>query len=306
MSCYFRFPALLAALCLIGVSAPAAAFVPPPVNIAPPFAMGKMQRDLLDRRNNTRRTQDQTQSQFRDSLVAPDAVIDTSRFDFSFTPDAVRTQRNLRNFVERTPDASARAEMQRLIETQPNIIGEIGAMLSPLGIDPHDVADAYTVWAINNYLVAEQRDEDPDRGTIDAVRQQVRGAIAATPDFAAASNAQRQEYAEALLLQAIIMADAFAAAQGSPAVLDQLSAAARGTLRGNGLDPSLMTLTQEGFVPRQAADADAVSDDAQTEALADASPQSDDSENGTFGLIFALGAGFGIALIGGLAVMRRG
>ncbi len=292
----FRFPVFLAALSLVGICAPASAFVPPPVNIAPPFAMGKMQSDLLDRRNNTRRTQDQ--------LVAPDAVIDTSRFDFSFTPNRARTQRNLRNFVDRTSDASARAEMQRLIETQPNIIDEIRAMFSPIGIDTHNVADAYTVWAINNWLVAEQRDEDPDQVTVNAVRQQVRGAIAATPDFVSTSDAQRQEYAEALLLQAIIMADAFTAAQSNPGQLNQLSAAARSTLRGNGLDPALMTLTREGFVPRQGADATSSGDSEQEVRLA-GSPEDGDHEDSGFGLMFALGAGLGIALLGGVAVMRR-
>lgn len=292
-----RFPVFLAALSLMGICAPASAFVPPPVNIAPPFAMGKMQRDLLDRRNNQRRTQDQ--------LTAPDAIIDTSRFDFSFTPNRARTQRNLRNFVERTRDPSARSEMQRLIETQPNIIEEIGAMLSPIGIDPHDVADAYTVWAINNWLVAEQRDEDPDQVTVNAVRQQVRGAIAATPDFASTNSTQRQEYAEALLLQAIIMADAFTAAQNSPAQLDQLSAAARTTLRGNGLDPALMNLTRDGFVPRQGADASSADGDEQTAQLA-VSSDDDAQESSGFGLMFALGAGLGIALLGGVVAMRRG
>lgn len=179
----------------------------------------------------------------------PDAP--ATRMDFTYRYDRARTQQNLRNFVARTENPEARANLQQMIAAQPNMIQEVGQAIQPYGLDAHNVADAYALWWINSWLVANQRDEDPDRETIATVKQQVRNAFSATPDFAKTSDAERQEYAEALLLQATLLGSAFDQWKSDPAMLGELSQAAHQGAKASGVDLSLMTLTRNGFVARQ-------------------------------------------------------
>ncbi len=172
----------------------------------------------------------------------------------AFRHDQRRTQQNLRNFVARTPDAAARANLEQMLAAQPSLMAEISAGARSFGFDPHDLADAYAMWWMNAWLVANKRDEVPDRGTIEAVKQQVRAAFAATPDFARTSDAERQEYAEALLLQATKLASAFEQRKNDAAMLEQVALAARKRAQASGLDLSSMELTRRGFVPREGAD----------------------------------------------------
>ncbi len=220
--------------------------------------------------------------------------------------DRARTQQNLRNFVARTPDPAARASLEQIFAGQPRLMEEISAGAKSFGFDPHNVADAYAMWWMNAWLVANKRDEVPDNGTIAMVKSQVRSAFAATPDFAKTSDAQRQEYAEALLLQATMLGSMFEQWKNDPKMLDQLADATRKGAEASGLDLSKMALTRNGFVPREGADAsDAVkSEEPVRNARADA--PAGESESSSIGLALAAGAGLGVTLLGGLALMRRG
>ncbi|MGB3471691.1 MAG: DUF6683 family protein [Erythrobacter sp.] len=193
-----------------------------------------------------------------------------------------------------------------MISAQPTIIADLRGAIAPFGLDSHDMADAYAFWMINVWLVANKRDEDPDKGTIAMVRKQVRDALASTTDMAAASDADRQEYAEALLLQSAMLASAFEQWKGDPKLLDQLAVAARKGAKASDLDLSKMTLTRNGFVPRAGADAsDAAFTDSDVQ-LSDASAASANDETGGLGTALAAGAGLGVILLGGVAMMRRG
>jgi hypothetical protein len=161
-----------------------------------------------------------------------------------------RTQQNLRNFVARTPDPAARENLEQMVAAQPGIMDEIGAGVKAYGFDPHNLVDAYAVWWINVWGASQKTDTEPDKTTAEAVKQQVRNAFAATPEFADTSDAERQEFAEALLLQAAILGAAFEQMKGDPVQLEQLAEAARQGAKASGLDLSKMTLTQDGFVSR--------------------------------------------------------
>lgn len=226
--------------------------------------------------------------------------------DFGFTPDRSRTQKNLQSFIERTKDKSAAADLRQLVSAQPRIIELIGQGISSYGLDPHDVADVYSVWWISTWLAAQERNDTPGQGTIDAVRMQVRSAMASTPDFAGTSDAQRQEYAEALLLHTAIMDGAIEEAKSQPAVLAKLAAAARRAAKAHGLDLSLMKLTSEGFVPATGADAGSAVDEEDAQLANAADHGTDNSEDSAMSLALAAGAGLGIALIGGAVLLRKG
>ena len=241
------------------------------------------------------------------SLSAPQPAARTASTvatDFRSVPE--RTRRNLQTFVARTGDPQSKTELQRLIAAQPTVIEDVGDAIRGYGLDPHDVADAYAVWWINSWLVARKQSDDPDRETIQAVVRQVRNAISATPAFAQSDDADRQEYAEALLLQATMLASAFDQYENNPAMLDKLASAARQGARASGMDLSRMKLTRNGFVPASAADASdakGASSAPTDEANADGALAAQD---GISGVRLALAAGAGALLLGGIVALRRG
>jgi len=225
---------------------------------------------------------------------------------YSYRSSPSRTRQNFQTFLSRAPDAAARAELEKMIASQPTLMDDIRDSIAPYGLDSHDVADAYTMWWINAWLVANKRDENPDRGTIAMVKNQVRTAFATTPDFAKASDAQRQEFAEALLLQATMLGSMFEQWKNDPKMLDQLADAARKGAEASGLDLSMMTLTRNGFVPREGADSSGAvaGEDPIRNARADA--PTEEGESSGLGIALAAGAGLGATLLGGLAWTRRG
>lgn len=181
---------------------------------------------------------------------APRPQTQATQADFSFTSSPARTQTNLRNFVSRTPDAAARADLQRMVTAQPTIIAEVGEVLRGCGFDPYNMADAYAVWLITAWQVYEQQDREPTSAEIEAVKRQVRQALTQTPGMLEAGDAERQEFAEALILQAIILTSGFEQLQGDQAMLDQF---AQATLQGalnSGVDLRRMALTDNGFEAR--------------------------------------------------------
>lgn len=168
-----------------------------------------------------------------------------------YVHSAARTQTNLRTFIARTPDLAARANLEQMLAAQPKIIDDIAAGVRAYGFDPHNVADAYAVWWINVWGTSEKRNIEPDAATVAAVKRQVYAAFAAAPDFARSSDGERQEYAEALLLQASMLGSAFEQTKSDPKMLDQLAEAARKGAKAQGLDLPEITLTPSGFVPRK-------------------------------------------------------
>jgi hypothetical protein len=223
---------------------------------------------------------------------------------FSYRYSSERTRANLRNFIARTPGPAARVELQQMFASQPGFMEEIRASIAPFGLDSHNVADAFAMWWINAWQVANKQDETPDRGTVVMVKQQVYAAFAATPDFAKTTDAERQEFAESLLIQAAMLSSAFEQMKGDPKQLDQLAQAARKGAEASGIDLSKMTLTQNGFVPRKGANAgDAVG---AGEDMVRNARSNGEAETSSLGLALAAGAGLGATLLGGFALMRRG
>lgn len=178
--------------------------------------------------------------------AAPSATIPSSSFTYRYSSQ--RTQQNLRNFVARTPDRAARANLEQTLAAQPTLMNEISAAVRAYGFDPHNVADAYAVWWINVWGASRKQNIEPDFETVEAVKRQVRSAFAAIPDFAEARDAERQEFAEALLLQAAILGSGLDQWEGDAEMLEQLAVAARQGALASGLDLAKMTLTPDGFV----------------------------------------------------------
>lgn len=233
----------LAVAAAIGASSPA-----PTLAQDGAFNMGELTAIL----STDHVTQAERARSINDQIFNPPASpVPATGAEFTYRYDRARTRQNLRNFVARTPVEAGRAELERQLAAQPGLMDEISTAARSFGFDPHNVADAYAMWWMNAWLVASKRDEVPDAATVEAVKRQVRKAFAATPEFAASGDAERQEYAEGLLLQATMLGSAFEQWKNDPKMLDQLAEAARQGAKASGIDLSKMSLTQSGFVPRK-------------------------------------------------------
>lgn len=119
------------------------------------------------------------------------------------------------------------------------------------GLHPGDVADAFAGYYVLNWLIANGA--DADRPQTLAVREQMRPIIAKHPRFTALSEAQRQEMAEALMINFIFQRDTYKKVLrgGDRALLARLrDAAAQRFQREIGVDPRRLLLTTRGFVQK--------------------------------------------------------
>ena len=232
----------------------------------------------------------------RDLPDAGEAPTDAS---LSYNSDPARTRRNLQGFAQRAAraDPAAGQQLSELFRDQPDIVAQTGAMVSGFGLDLSNVADAYALWWMSAWLGANRRTDTPDVSTIAAVRQQAQAALSATPALAAANDAERQEYAEALIVQAVLINTSLEQNAGDPEQLAQLAEATKRGAAASGLDLDTMVLTESGFVPRTGADArDAVENSSDEEALASSGNASDGALYLGLAAVVAAGLGGAYAL----------
>jgi hypothetical protein len=168
----------------------------------------------------------------------------------SYLPSPARRRANLARFVEksRAVDPQGAAALEQLVAST-DLIAAFGRALAPLGLRIDDVADAYTVWWVSAWQAAHGDTGTPSRATAQAVRAQAARALAATREFARADDAAKQEYAEALLVQAALIDGMMDVYGSDPTMAPKVAASVRQGARTSGLDLDAMTLTEAGFVP---------------------------------------------------------
>lgn len=200
-------------------------------------SIGRSAAEAVQRRTSSPNGIDEAQS----------GASDVSRYQVS----VVRRKANLARFVQksRPVDPQGAAALEQLFATK-DIIAEMGTALRRYGLRVDDVADAYTLWWIDSWDAAHGKQTSPDRALLQAVRAQAAQAIAATPEFTRADDAAKQEYAEALLVQAALVEGMVEKYGKDPAMARKIASSARQGARASGLDLDAMTRTKNGFVPR--------------------------------------------------------
>lgn len=224
--------------------------------------------------------------------------------DFSYRPSTQQRKKNLAQFVEKTrrsnPDSAAK--MQGLFAST-DVIALMGQALAPVGLRTDNVADAYAVWWMSAWGAAHGDSSTPGRAKAQAVREQAGRAISATPEFASASNESKQEFAEALLVQAALIDSMVEEYGRDPAMAAKIASSVRQGARASGLDLDAMTLTEQGFVPAtKTGSVDPTS--GEPKALA---ALSDGDSGPSYGVLaLAGGTGLGAAFLLGKVMGRRG
>ncbi|WP_207483094.1 DUF6683 family protein [Arenibaculum pallidiluteum] len=168
----------------------------------------------------------------------------------SFTPSAERRRANLASFVEKTraQDPAGANQLSALFASG-DIIARMGQELAKVGLRTDNLADAYTVWWINCWSAVHADFSTPDRATVEAVRAQAGRALVAGGKTATASDALKQQFAEAMLVQGLLLDAALQQSKGDPAQLKALAVAANQGAKGMGIDLRTMKLTPRGFAP---------------------------------------------------------
>lgn len=184
----------------------------------------------------------------RPKAVTPAApVADAS--SLSFRRSASVTRQSEARFLDQTRRVSPDGvdQMQQMLAQ--DVVGLIATAAKPYGLTTDNVADAMAIYAMEAWEVISGEALPPSRARGLAVRAQMAHAIAATPDFLQASDAEKQLVADEMLYFAAMANGGMQGARAhGPAVVDQWQAAARqGARRALGMDLAAMTLTDDGL-----------------------------------------------------------
>jgi hypothetical protein len=177
----------------------------------------------------------------------------------NYTPNKARTRVNLQNFVNstRAVDPAGAQQLEALFAAS-DIIGQIGSVMADFGLSKNNTADALALYWISAWQAAHGDSSAPSPAMAQAVSAQAARGLSQSSEFAAASDAQKQEMAEALMVQAAMIEAIVEAADGDRAQLKEIGKAVRQGAAASGLEVDNMTLTTEGFVKggrRKGADA---------------------------------------------------
>ena len=258
---------LLFATVMAFAAAPAFAQISPPTMYIPPAQqLWTVTQEEADREEQVPLSQPDVAGAIGRGAAASQPA-SGSPLLYSFS--AERSSENQALFVERFRQANPPAAgMLENIYATTDVPRQLGGFMRQVGLDDRNVADVYALWWVSSWLVANSRHDMPSRATFSAVSEQAHIAFANTADYAEMDDAQRQRYAEALMMHTTLLTLALDEVRGDREGERQLAAMAERSAAEDGVDLRSMILTEEGFVPREGADASDAVQGGNAEALA--------------------------------------
>lgn len=171
-----------------------------------------------------------------------------STTNLSYLSSTARTRQNLANFVKksRATDPAGAAQMEEMFAST-DVIGQIGQAMGAMGLSHTNLADAYAVYWVSAWKATRGDDSTASAATYTAVAAQAARGLASSPEFARSTDAQKQEMAEALMVQAAMVDGHLEAAADNPAQREAIAEAVLQGARASGLNLNEMTLTATGF-----------------------------------------------------------
>lgn len=154
-----------------------------------------------------------------------------------------RRQANQKRFLSAIPGGAELA--------QSDLIGQVDQAIRPMGLRADNVADAYAVWWVSAWEAVNRQDAADSPTLYAAVKGQATRALVGTPQFAGINDAQKQEMAESMLIQAAMIDAYIEGTAGNPAQQAELASAVNQGAKAMGLDLTTMVLTEQGFSPRK-------------------------------------------------------
>lgn len=237
------------------------------------------------------------------------SALNAARVSLTYRPSKSRTRTNLQSFVDgsRSTDPAGAAQLEQLFAST-DIITEIGAVMAQSGLDKNNAADAFALYWINAWSAAHGDNSAPSAATIRAVAKQAAIGLSASPQFAEASDAKKQEMSEALLVQAVLFDAAMQQAASKPSEMKALRKVVTEIAAASGLELDNIILTEEGFRegrPKKRADASDASGPIETSTAGHGSDEQGLSTSELTMIAAAGGAGLAGVLLLGKAFTRK-
>ncbi|MPY66754.1 hypothetical protein F8S09_08625 [Deinococcus sp. SDU3-2] len=166
----------------------------------------------------------------------------------SFTPSPERRQKLLNAVVVRwrAVNPTAADDFQQVLR-RVDLFKVLADDLGKVGLRVNNVADAYAAYWFNAWETVNGVRTPGSRKQAQAVKVQVARAMLASGELGRATEAQKQEMAEELLIQAVTISAANEAVQGDLDAQIALAEAVDADAQQRGLDLSRMRLTDAGF-----------------------------------------------------------
>ena len=207
-------------------------------NIGIQSAMRSSQRQLDRQRRVTPRS----------PAVQPRIISPAEERSLDYVVSLPNRKRNLAAFAakSRATDPEDSRKMTTLFAAN-DVIGLADRDMRKLGLRADNVADAYALWWANAWLASRGRDDDLPPAQMRAISRQAAASLLATPEFANATNSQKQEMAEALIVQTILISSAVGVYKEQPEMMERLKAAVVQGAQASQLDLLAMDLTPAGF-----------------------------------------------------------
>lgn len=166
-----------------------------------------------------------------------------------FTPSEAVRKRSIAQFVSRVraADPQGAAALEKELTTK-DVFGALAKKLATYGLKTNSVTDAFTVYTVVAWLGVRGSNDDPNKAHVRGVQKQMGHVLANLPAIVSASDAKKQELAEAFFLQAVLIDSAVAGAKKRPETMPQVKTAlATGTQATLGYDLRTFKLTDKGL-----------------------------------------------------------
>lgn len=166
----------------------------------------------------------------------------------SYNPSAAVRQRNIARLINdiRANNPDAADKLERTFASN-DFIDRIGKIMVASGLNSNNLADAYAFYWVNAWQAFSGRDRDLSKTELAAVRSQTTRILLAMPMFKNATDAQKQEIAEMMIIQTIFISASIDDAKSNPTELANAKASIAKGAKSFGLEIDRMTLTSQGF-----------------------------------------------------------
>ncbi|MGG6268017.1 DUF6683 family protein [Leptolyngbya sp. AN03gr2] len=168
--------------------------------------------------------------------------------NLTFKPSMEVRRRNFAQFVARAraADPVAAGQLEQLFASR-NIIAEIDRAIAPLGAKTNNVADTMALYVIAAWHGARGNIAKPTPKEFQSVRNQMANILTSLPTVATLTDAQKQEMAEGLLIEALLVDQAMHFAAKDPSQLASMKTAISRAAEKYGFNVMQLNLTDQGL-----------------------------------------------------------
>jgi hypothetical protein len=130
-----------------------------------------------------------------------------------------------------------------------NIYAEVEKVMGTYDLRADNVADTFALFWVASWQAANGIEAEPSKESVAAVKRQAAQAMLAVPAMKTMTPAVKQEMADGLVVSMILLSAAQEGAKADPSQKGALARQANADAQAMGLNHSLLSLTDAGFVP---------------------------------------------------------